>query len=166
MDVKNSSKGVEIYLKQIELTCGKNLCVFSILANLYNEQFINLLLNERFEKPKEIIKDNKDLGTYHNKLIILNAMGVFNINEMLYKNLEKFNEIRNKSAHNIFTHNVIDEKTSSSIENKINFLWEQYKDTHSETKDYNLYEKLKIVEFRILSDLISIYSDIHDYRSL
>jgi len=143
------------YFNDIKLYCGDSLRFYSILSNLCNEYFINEIICEIFNKPEKIIDATRDLGTFTNKLILLDACGIFETQGTLYNNLEELNGIRN-----IYAHRLIKEEIPQNVKDKITNLWNQYKKNYSKHKNFTFFEKFKIIEDKTFYKLISLWMSV------
>ncbi|MCG8401713.1 MAG: hypothetical protein MJA84_08960 [Firmicutes bacterium] len=70
------------------------------IAHLYIEYYINEILVKIFPHPEKIIDEN-ELGTFKNKMQLLDALGIFEGKENLKNNVILIQRIRNYYAHNI-----------------------------------------------------------------
>jgi len=83
-----------------EFNAAKTLRELSYIALLYIEYYVNEILIRILKHPKKIIDEN-ELGSFKNKLMILEAMGIFDGHPHLLSNITLIQRIRNYFAHNL-----------------------------------------------------------------
>lgn len=150
--IRNKLEIVDGYIKQIEQISNNNLRLFSIISNLYNEFVINLILSEKFIRPEKIIGARGSIRSFNNKLILLDALGILECKNILYKNLETLNTIRNTHAHKITT-----EEIPEGVKKRIDSLWNCFKNNYQKQKKLTYYEKYKIIESEVLTEIFIQY---------
>ena len=83
-----------------EFNDARNLRELSYIALLYVEYYINEILIRKLQYPEKIIDEN-ELGSFKNKLLILEAVGVYDDHPNLLGNINLIQRIRNYYAHNL-----------------------------------------------------------------
>lgn len=83
-----------------EFNAARSVKELALIAHLYLEYFVNELVLSEFKNPNLIIDDN-DLGTFHGKVTLLKALGLFKEAPHLLANIEIIQRIRNFYAHNL-----------------------------------------------------------------
>ena len=97
-----------------EFNAAKTLRELSYIALLYIEYYINEILIRKLQHPKKIIDEN-ELGSIKNKLLILEAVGIFDDHPHLLSNINLIQSIRNYFAHNLLASERAPEPVISRI---------------------------------------------------
>jgi hypothetical protein len=134
----------------------EDLRLISIIAHQYIEYFLDEIICQKLKYP-EFIVDNIYLGTFHNKFILLQSLGVLYGDKSdldLVENIRLINEIRNFYAHNLTLKEEVPQEIQKKI-NKMNYLdmgksneasIKKSKDSIVGTKLHNQFEfKAKII---------------------
>lgn len=99
-----------------DLTKIKEFRLKVIVIHIYIEYWINELIRALFKRPKIII-DNGDLGTFENKIRILESRGIFDNHKDLLKNIRMTQRIRNHYSHKLILKDEVDEQVKAQIDN-------------------------------------------------
>ncbi len=122
MEVRNLKKHEQVdYVELLEslnkdLTEIKDFRLKVIVIHLYIEYWINELILALFHEPKKIIDDG-DLGTFENKMKILESRGIFKTHEDLLTNVRMVQRIRNHYSHKLILEDELNEKVKTCINN-------------------------------------------------
>ena len=143
-----------------EFNEAKNLRELSIIALLYIEYYLNEILLEKFIHPKKVIDEN-ELGSFKNKLTILEALGVFDGHKALLINIRLIQKIRNFYAHNILQVDSAPASVSDKVKQLVYFdmdgnigeydvAWEEHTDP--------LEAQLQVCALETTNQLIEIHA--------
>ena len=102
-----------------EVNKAPDIRYLSIISHLYVEYYLNELIRLKFVEAKLII-DEKELGSFYNKFLILKALGIFKHKDKdkLIKNINLITRIRNFYAHNL----LISDELPDAVKNRIKQL--------------------------------------------
>jgi hypothetical protein len=114
-----------------EFNAAKTLRELSYIALLYIEYYINEILIRKLKHPEKIIEEN-ELGSFKNKLMILEALGIFDDHPHLLSNITLIQRIRNYFAHNL----LASERAPEPVINRIKQL--VYFDRNNVVGDYDV----------------------------
>lgn len=114
-----------------EFNDAANTRELAYVAHLYVEYFLNELIVATFKFP-ELIIDSNDLGTFHSKLTLLRAHGIFDKKPAVLRNVELIQRIRNHYAHNLLMTNDEPEPVVSRVTELVYFDW------NGEIADYDV----------------------------
>jgi len=103
-----------------EFNAAKTLRELSYIALLYIEYYINEILIRKLQHPEKIIDEN-ELGSFKNKLLILEAVGILDDHPHLLSNINLIQRIRNYFAHNLLASERAPEPVISRIKQLVYF---------------------------------------------
>lgn len=103
-----------------EFNQAKNIKELALVAHLYVEYFVNELIVETFRTPGLVIDDDK-LGSFGSKILLLEAMGLFNDVPHVLSNVTLIQRIRNHYAHNLLLTDEVPEPVASRIKQLVYF---------------------------------------------
>ena len=103
-----------------EFNATKTLRELSYIALLYIEYYINEILIRKLHHPDKIIDEN-ELGSFKNKLLVLEAVGIFDDYPHLLSNITLIQRIRNYYAHNLLASESAPEPVASRIKQLVYF---------------------------------------------
>jgi hypothetical protein len=103
-----------------EFNVAKTLRELSYIALLYIEYYINEILIRKFQHPEKLIDEN-ELGSFKNKLLVLEAVGIFDVHPHLLSNITLIQRIRNYYAHNLLASERAPEPVASRIKQLVYF---------------------------------------------
>ena len=103
-----------------EFNAAKTLRELSYIALLYIEYYINEILIRKLKYPEKIIDEN-ELGSFKNKLTILEALGIFIDHPHLFNNITLIQRIRNYFAHNLMANERVPEPVINRVEQLVYF---------------------------------------------
>jgi len=123
-----------------DLNDAPDIRYLSISSHLYVEYYLNELIRLKFDEAKLII-DESELGSFNNKFLILQALGIFRDKATLISNINLLRSIRNFYAHNLLISNPLPEEVKSRIkqlkymdekgnETEYDVPWEEHIDPH------------------------------------
>ncbi len=93
----------------------------ALLIQLYIEYWINEIIVNSFPNPEFIIDDDT-IGSFENKLKIVEALDILKSDPKLIKNIRYFQRIRNQYAHYLLGENDVNQKIIDCVKN-IEPLW-------------------------------------------
>ena len=97
-----------------EVNKAPDIRYLSIISHLYVEYYLNELISLKFVEAKLII-DEKELGSFYNKFLILKALGIFEHKDKLIENINLITRIRNFYAHHLLISDELPEEVKSRI---------------------------------------------------
>jgi len=106
-----------------EFNDARDVRELALVAHLYIEYFVNELIVAKLKSP-EIVIDDRDLGSFRSKILLLRAMGVFDAAPHVLKNVELVQGVRNHYAHNLLVIDEVPEPVVSRIKQLVYFDWD------------------------------------------
>ena len=103
-----------------EFNNSRTIRELALVTHLYIEYFVNELIVAKLKTPEFVI-DDRDLGSFKSKLLLLKAMGVFDTAPHVLNNIEHIQGIRNHYAHNLLVAEDVPERVINRIKQLIYF---------------------------------------------
>lgn len=133
---------------------GSDIRAISLILHLHIEYWVNEILSTRLDNAQIVLEDYNGLGTFGNKVKLLNALGIIHESSDLSHNIQHVQRIRN-----LYAHNLIIEEINDEIKREI----EGMKALHERTDDLTsrpLEDKFVLLGLETMASLQELHSSI------